>query len=133
MMRKLRAAVLLAALAVFCTPVFVIAQEKPATPAPNAEKKAEAAPEDKKESAQAEAKDEEAQFKESASVRFMAKKLGVSVTTAYWISTLLNFGVIAGAIIWAMKKGLPTVFRDRTSAIQKGIEEARKASAKSAA
>lgn len=130
-MRKLRSVLLITFFALSCLTAF--AQETPSTPAPNAEKKVETAGPEKKESVQAEARDEEAQFKESPSVQFMAKKLGVSVTTAYWISTLLNFGVIAGLIIFAMKKGLPTVFRDRTSAIQKGIEEARKASAESAA
>jgi F-type H+-transporting ATPase subunit b len=131
MMRKVRAALLLTFFALSSAPLF--AQQMPNPPAPNAEKKVETARPENKESVQAEAHDEEAQFKQSASVQFMAKKLGISVSAAYWISALLNFGVVAGLIIWAMKAGLPGVFRNRTSAIQKGIEEARKASAESAA
>jgi F-type H+-transporting ATPase subunit b len=137
-MKKLRALLLLTVIALSCLPVFAqqpAIQPQPNPPAPNAEKKVETAtPEnEKKESAQAEARDEEAQFKESPSVQFLAKKIGVSVTTAYWICAIFNFAVIAGAIIWAMKAGLPGVFRNRTSAIQKGIEEARKMSAESTA
>ena len=121
--------------------ISAIAQAKPATPAPESEKKVEASKEttkaeangEKKESVQEEEKDEEAQFKESASVKKLAGWLGLTVTQAFWLSTLLNFAVIAGLIFFGMKSGLPKVFRDRTSAIQKGIEEARKASAESAA
>lgn len=121
-------------LALMCGPAF--AQEKPATPAPNSEKKVEASqePEKKVDSKEAEGeKDEEAQFKESASVKKLAGWLGLSVTQAFWVSTLLNFAVIAGLIFFGMKSSLPKLFRERTSAIQKGIEEARKASAESAA
>lgn len=132
-MKRLRALLLVVMIVFSCLPM--VAQQARQAPAPNAEKKVETAtPEnEKKESAQQEARDEEAQFKESASVQFLAKKLGVSVTTAYWICDLFNFAIVAGLIIWAMKAGLPSVFRNRTSAIQKGIEEARKMSAQSAA
>jgi F-type H+-transporting ATPase subunit b len=138
-MKPVRIAVL-ACFALLCA--FVFAQEKPATPAPESEKKvdaskssetkAEARPE-KKESIQEEAHDEEAQFKRSASVQKLAGWFGLTVTQAFWVSTLLNFAVIAGLIIFAMKSSLPKMFRERTSAIQRGIEEARKASADSAA
>ena len=36
--------------------------------------------------------------------------------------------MIAGAIIWAGRKYLPGIFRDRTAAIQKAMREAQKAS-----
>jgi F-type H+-transporting ATPase subunit b len=41
---------------------------------------------------------------------------------------LLNFGVVAGAIFYFSKKNLPGVFRNRTVAIQKAMQEARRAS-----
>jgi F-type H+-transporting ATPase subunit b len=41
---------------------------------------------------------------------------------------VLNFVVIAGAIVWASRKFLPGIFRDRTAAIQKAMQEAQKAS-----
>ncbi len=71
---------------------------------------------------------ENAQFKHSASVRWVAKATGLSVNQVYWLSVAVNFGVIAGVIFWALKKNLPAVFRNRTNQIQKAMEEARKAS-----
>jgi F-type H+-transporting ATPase subunit b len=47
---------------------------------------------------------------------------------AYWVCVLLNFVVIAGAILWLSKKNLPGLFRNRTASIQKAMEEARKTS-----
>lgn len=76
----------------------------------------------------AEEKDDKAVFKQSGSVRFIAKKLGVSVETASLLSFLFNFSVIAGIILWAAGKHLPVAFRARTNAIQKSMQEAQKAS-----
>jgi F-type H+-transporting ATPase subunit b len=76
----------------------------------------------------AEEPDEHAKYKYSASVRYLAAKTGMSVEAAYWTSILLNFAIIAGAIGFLVRKKAPGLFRDRTSAIQKGIEEARQAS-----
>jgi|GEM_PF-4028454 len=76
-----------------------------------------------------EEEDEEKQFKESASVKWLGSKLGLSPTNAYWASTLLNFAVIALLAFMLLKSNLPKAFRDRTDAIRKGMEEASKASA----
>jgi len=145
MMKHLRLFIV-ACFALLCVTAF--AQEKsgvPTAPAPAAEKKTEAQDAEKKagvneagekqvEGKEAEGeKDEEAQFKESPSVKKLAGWLGLTVSQTFWISTILNFLVIAALIVFAMKSSLPTMFRERTSAIQKGIEEARKASAESAA
>ena len=72
--------------------------------------------------------DETAQFKQSASVRMLSKLTGGNLQHAYWLAVLLNFGVIAAVILWASKKFLPGAFRARTAAIQKAMEEARRAS-----
>lgn len=72
--------------------------------------------------------DETAEFKQSGSVRMIARLTGMSLQHAYWLSVLLNFVVIAGVILWAGRKYLPGVFRDRTAAIQKAMQEAQKAS-----
>lgn len=69
------------------------------------------------------------QFKKTTSVRFIARVLHVSPDTAFLISMLINFGVIALAILWISKKKLPGVFRDRTNSIQKAMQEAQRASA----
>jgi F-type H+-transporting ATPase subunit b len=72
--------------------------------------------------------DDKAQFKQSASVRFIARLTGLSTANAYFLSVLLNFALIAGLIVWAARKYLPGVFRARTAAIQKAMQEAQKAS-----
>jgi F-type H+-transporting ATPase subunit b len=75
-----------------------------------------------------EEEDETAVFKESASVRLIAKWTGMSLQHAYWLSVLLNFAVIAGIIFWSGRKFLPAAFSARTAAIQKAMQEAQKAS-----
>jgi F-type H+-transporting ATPase subunit b len=72
--------------------------------------------------------DETAEFKQSASVKMIARLTGLSVSTAFLLSNILNFLVIAAVIIWAGRKYLPGIFRDRTAAIQKAMQEAQKAS-----
>ena len=82
-----------------------------------------------KESREAAGEDDQAQFKHSPSVRWVAKLTGLDLEHAYWVCVLLNFIVIAGAILWFSKKNLPAAFRNRTASIQRAMEEARKASA----
>ena len=76
-----------------------------------------------------EEKDEMEEFKHSPSVQAIHRITGLSVQQSYWLSIVLNFAVIAGVLIWAGKKFLPGIFRDRTAAIQKAMQEAQKASA----
>lgn len=72
--------------------------------------------------------DEEAQFKYSASVQWLASKTGMDKKTAYWVFLSLNFAVVAGFIVWAFRKSAPIQFRERTASIKKQLEEARAAS-----
>jgi F-type H+-transporting ATPase subunit b len=58
----------------------------------------------------------------------MARALHISPGSASLLSFLLNFAVIAAVIIWAGRKYLPGMFRDRTAAIQRAMREAQKAS-----
>ena len=76
-----------------------------------------------------EEKDEMEEFKHSASVQAIHRLTGLSVEQSYWASYVFNFVVIAALIIWAGRKFLPGMFRDRTAAIQKAMQEAQKASA----
>ena len=80
------------------------------------------------ESREASGEDETAEFKQSPSVQMIAKWTGMSLEHAYWLSVLLNFAVIAAVIVWAGRKYLPGMFRDRTASIQKAMQEAQKAS-----
>jgi F-type H+-transporting ATPase subunit b len=75
-----------------------------------------------------ESKDEMAEFKQSASVRGIARLTGLNLQQSYWLSVVLNFVVIAAVIVWAARKYLPGIFRDRSAAIQKAMQEAQKAS-----
>ena len=76
-----------------------------------------------------EAVDENAQFKQSPSVKWMARMLHVSVDTAYLISVLLNFAIVLVLIVIGFRKTVPGLLRARNQAIQKELEEARRASA----
>lgn len=75
-----------------------------------------------------EGKDEMAEFKQSASVHLISRITGLNPQRSYWLSIVTNFVVIAALIIWAARKYLPGMFRDRTAAIQKAMQEAQKAS-----
>ena len=76
-----------------------------------------------------EEKDEMEEFKHAASVQMVSHLTGLNLQQSFWLCLVLNFVVIAGFIIWAGRKYLPGMFRDRTTAIQKAMQEAQKASA----
>jgi F-type H+-transporting ATPase subunit b len=80
------------------------------------------------ESREAAGEDQTAQFKQSPSVRLLARLTGLKPQHAYWLSLVLNFAVVAGVIVWASRKYLPGLFRSRTAQIQKAMDEARRAS-----
>jgi F-type H+-transporting ATPase subunit b len=142
--RFLRAGLLALLLGTCASVASLHAQEPAATPPPgrsvSAEQKQESAASaqrsggpgrqlahESKEAA-GEEKDEFAEFKQSASVQGIARLTGLSLQQSYWLSLVLNFVFIAGAMIWAARKFLPGLFRDRTAAIQKAMQEAQKAS-----
>ena len=81
-----------------------------------------------REAAGEEEKNETAEFKQSAAVQWIAQKTGLSLQQAYRLCVLLNFAVMGGVLFWASRKYLPNLFRQRTSAIQKAMQEAQKAS-----
>jgi len=76
-----------------------------------------------------EGKDEMDEFKHSSSVGWISRITGLNLQQSYWLCVVLNFAVIAGVIIWAGRKYLPGLLRDRTAAIQRAMQEAQKASA----
>jgi F-type H+-transporting ATPase subunit b len=125
---------ILALLLVGCMSVTVRAQEEPVHPQPKQAVTDEARGGPGRQlvhgsrEAAGEEKDEMGEFKHSASVSWISSKLHISLQSAYWLSFVLNFVVIAGAMVWASRKFLPGIFRDRTAAIQKAMQEAQKAS-----
>jgi F-type H+-transporting ATPase subunit b len=72
--------------------------------------------------------DQENQLNHSASVRYIAAKTGLSLDQAYWVSTLINFGVVVGLVVWVAKKHLPGMLQGRTAFIQKAMADAQQES-----
>ncbi len=72
--------------------------------------------------------EENAEFKRSPSVRFLARITGLQPHAAYWLAIGINFLVVAGAIVWFSKSSLPGMFRARTQTIRKTLDEAQRAS-----
>ncbi len=73
--------------------------------------------------------EENAEFKHSASVQWLAKTTGLGIRNAYWADILINFAIVAVLIVLFVKAKVPAMFRVRTATIQRGMEEAGKASA----
>jgi F-type H+-transporting ATPase subunit b len=73
--------------------------------------------------------EENAEFKQSPSVAFLARITGLSLHAAYWLAIAINFAVVAGAILWFSKSSMPGMFRARTQTIRKTMDEAQRASA----
>jgi F-type H+-transporting ATPase subunit b len=134
-MNSLKKTIRLVALALLVLCVAGSVASRAQEPAAVPQKKAEAAPKQRgpaqelvHETREAAGEDETAEFKQSASVKAIARITGLSVSHAFLLSDLLNFAVIAIVIIWAGRKFLPGIFSARTAAIQKAMQEAQKAS-----
>lgn len=91
---------------------------------------AEVGPEEELEEASREAAGEDAtaEFKQSATVRWLAHATGLSPLSAYWVFVALNFAIIVVLLALITKSKVPAAFRARTESIQKQLAEARKAS-----
>lgn len=114
---------LLALCSFFASTVTVLAQEEHPQSSASSASSHESAQAGKETEA-----DPNEQFHHSPAVQAIAKWTGLSLDAAYWVCVVLNF-IVVFALLWLMlKKLLPTVFRNRTEAIQKRLEEARKAS-----
>jgi F-type H+-transporting ATPase subunit b len=81
------------------------------------------------EAVKSEEHEENAQFKYSPTVKWVAKHLGTDPHAAYFISLFVNFGLLFLLFYVLLRSRLPAMFRDRTSLIQKGIKDAQVASA----
>ena len=69
-----------------------------------------------------------AQFKQSASVRWLGKLLGLNGGAMYWLAVVVNFAIIALGVVYFSRLHLPTAFRNRTEAIRKAMDDAKVAS-----
>jgi F-type H+-transporting ATPase subunit b len=66
-------------------------------------------------------------YLKSASVVWLAKKLGISTDLASTLSELGNFVLLALGVAWLVVKFLPKAIRDRNTTIQKSLVDARTA------
>jgi F-type H+-transporting ATPase subunit b len=74
-----------------------------------------------------EEKDENDAYRHSAMVKKIGGMMGMSVDAAATTFEIINFAVLALALGFAAAKILPKTFRDRNSAIQKDLVDARTA------
>lgn len=81
------------------------------------------------EAVESEEREENAQFKYSPTVRWVANHLKTDPHTAYFVSLVINFGLLALFFYVLLRSKIPAMFRGRTELIQKGIKEAQAASA----
>ncbi len=77
--------------------------------------------------ANAEEKDENEAYRHSKMVQTLGHMMGMTTETAATTFEVLNFAILAIAIGGVAIKVLPRTFRDRTSAIQKELTDARSA------
>jgi len=72
--------------------------------------------------------EENANLKHAAPVRWLARKMGLSVHQAHLLALSLNFAIIVVIVFWAARKFVPGMLRNRSASIQQALEEARTAS-----
>ncbi|HEU4636820.1 MAG TPA: ATP synthase F0 subunit B [Edaphobacter sp.] len=88
----------------------------------------DAAPAKRETEKQEEHSDEEA-FRHSAAVKALGAKFGLDAEQAATAFSVVNFAVLAIAVLWFLFKALPKTFRNRNAALEKHLVEARAASA----
>lgn len=83
---------------------------------------------EEREATGAEPEEEYGNLKHSGAVQWMARKTGLSVHGAHLLALWLNFAVVAIVVVWAVRKTVPGMMRNRSVSIQQALEEARGAS-----
>jgi len=93
----------------------------------------QAAPESQSSVANKGEEDQSEALKHSDMVKKLGAMMGMSTDAAATTFEVLNFAVLALAIGWFLAKTLPKTFRNRTSAIQKELVDARTATEEASA
>ncbi|HEX2327500.1 MAG TPA: ATP synthase F0 subunit B [Candidatus Angelobacter sp.] len=105
------------------------AQETPRQQRPNA---GAAQPESKEPQSPATQKPDSAgegeNVRNAPSIKGLARRTGLSNDSAYWLSVLVNFGLVIVILVLLMRKSLPGIFKSRNESIHGRMEEARKSS-----
>jgi F-type H+-transporting ATPase subunit b len=81
-----------------------------------------------KETREAAGEEDNENLKHSATIRYLAKKTGLTVHQAHIAAVTLNFFIIVFLIYWFARKTVPAALRNRTESIQRALQEARAAS-----
>ncbi len=128
----IRTAVLLALAAIFFSspvPMSGRTQERSAASAQATPENTSPGAELAKETREAAGEEEENEnLKHSATVRYLARKTGMTVHQAHLEAITLNFLIVAFLIYWFARKSVPAAMRSRTESIQRALEEGRAAS-----
>jgi F-type H+-transporting ATPase subunit b len=75
-----------------------------------------------------EEQEENASLKHAKPIRWLASKIDWSVHGTHLLLSGLNFAIVAVIVIWAGRKCVPSMLRNRNQSIQQALEEARAAS-----
>jgi F-type H+-transporting ATPase subunit b len=105
-----------------------IAQSTPAANGGQASTPEAQSPEKNKQEA-----DENDQYRHSDAVRGLGAKIGLNAEQAATAFTISNFVILAALVGWFLAKTLPKTFRDRNTAIQKSLVDARTATEEASA
>jgi F-type H+-transporting ATPase subunit b len=97
------------------------------SPALHAQTSGAKAPQQQSESVPQEETNQNEALEHSAVVKKLGSMLGMSTNAASTTFQVANFAVLALALIWGLAKTMPKVFRNRASAIQKELVDARTA------
>jgi F-type H+-transporting ATPase subunit b len=105
------------------------AQQQPSSVGQDLTQASEAGlPEKKEKGGKEEEEEENVGLKQSPMVKAIGSKLGLSPLAAYWVFWCLNFAIVLGVILWAVKSKLLGAMRERTLFIRKSMDEAKKTS-----
>ena len=146
-MTKLLANCIVALALIFFAVPSVRAQESATSQAPSASQspnntvEKQQAQQGESQEQEAEEPSEDAVFRNSPAVKFIARLIGpdpdkehdpkkreAELDKAFWICMVLNFIVIFALLWFLLRKAVPALFRNRNEAIQRRLEEARKTS-----
>jgi F-type H+-transporting ATPase subunit b len=124
-MKKLFAGLALAAI-LFAPACRLYAQE-PTAPVATVDNGGKSTPEAQSPEKNKQEEDANDAYRKSATVRTLGAKLGLNPDQAATTFTVLNFVVLVALVGWFLLKTLPKAFRNRNTAIQKHLVEARTA------
>ena len=108
-------------------PLCRVHAQEPAAPVATADNGGKSTPEANSAEKNKQEEDENDAYRKSATVKALGAKFGLNPDQAATTFTVLNFVVLVALVGWFLLKTLPKTFRNRNTAIQKHLVEARTA------